>query len=113
MSEITRQIGERLRALRLAAGLTQERLAERAELHPTYIGQLERGEKNVTIESLLKITRALGLPPDQFFSHLPGGVSPAQPGPADTAYQLLLECPPKEQQALLELLRQIISYKKI
>ncbi len=111
MSENTRQIGERLRALRLAAGLTQERLAERAELHPTYIGQLERGEKNVTIESLLKITRALGMPPDQFFSHLPGPA--AQPGPADTAYQLLLAWPPKEQQALLELLRQIISYKKI
>ena len=45
MSELSKQIGERLRSLHLTAGLTQEHLAERADLHTTYIGQLERGEK--------------------------------------------------------------------
>lgn len=111
MSEITRQFGERLRALRLAAGLTQERLAERADVHTTYIGQLERGEKNATIESVLKLSRALGLPAEQLFRHLPG--PNPQTGPADEAYRLLLECSPREQRELLALIRQIIEFRRL
>lgn len=54
MSYICENIGERLRRKRLDVGYTQEHLAELADLHPTYIGQVERGEKNITIESLEK-----------------------------------------------------------
>ena len=43
MSDIAKTVGRRLRSYRLALGLSQERLAERAGLHPTYIGQVERG----------------------------------------------------------------------
>ena len=60
MSQLTSQIGERLRSLRLSAGLTQEGLAERADLHTTYIGQLERGEKNATIETVCKLAQPGG-----------------------------------------------------
>ena len=42
---IARELGERLRAYRTQRGWSQEELAERADLHTTYIGQLERGEK--------------------------------------------------------------------
>lgn len=45
MSYICENIGERLRRKRLDVGYTQEHLAELADLHPTYIGQVERGEK--------------------------------------------------------------------
>ena len=59
MSDIAKTVGKRLRSYRTGQGLSQEKLAERAGLHPTYIGQVERGEKNLTIESLEKITSAL------------------------------------------------------
>lgn len=45
MSYICENIGERLRRKRLDVGYTQEHLAELADMHPTYIGQVERGEK--------------------------------------------------------------------
>lgn len=59
MSDIAKIVGKRLRSYRQAQNLSQERLAELAGLHPTYIGQVERGEKNLTIESLEKIASAL------------------------------------------------------
>ena len=51
-----------LRQQRLAAGLSQEKLAELSELHRTYIGAVERGERNITLISVEKIANALGIP---------------------------------------------------
>ena len=52
MSDIAKIIGQRIRNYRTQKGLSQEKLAELAGCHPTYIGQLERGEKNATLESV-------------------------------------------------------------
>ena len=57
-----------IRKLRLASGWTQERLADAAGLHPTYIGGIERGERNVSFDNLLKIARALREHPSILFS---------------------------------------------
>ncbi len=111
MSELSKQIGERLRSLRLTAGLTQEHLAERADLHTTYIGQLERGEKNATVETICKLAKALKVAPSQIFAHLPLPDSP--PSPAEEIFQLVQECPPREQKALLAILRQLIEYRQL
>ena len=54
-------IGETIRKYRKAAKLSQEALAEKADLHHNYIGELERGEKAATIDTLLKIAKALGV----------------------------------------------------
>ena len=54
------EFGQRIRVLRLAAGISQEELAEKAGLHRTYIGMIERGEKNITLKNLVKIAKALG-----------------------------------------------------
>lgn len=54
-------IGENVRILRKRAGFSQETLAEKADLHPVYISQVERADRAVTIDSLLKITKALGI----------------------------------------------------
>lgn len=51
--------GDRLRALRLKQGLSQEKLAELADVHRTYIGMLERAEKNVTLRNIEKIAKTL------------------------------------------------------
>jgi transcriptional regulator with XRE-family HTH domain len=67
MSNLPNIIGERLRNLRKERGLSQEELAHLASLHSTYIGQLERGEKNATLESLEKVTEALGISLGELF----------------------------------------------
>jgi transcriptional regulator with XRE-family HTH domain len=54
-------VGNRIQELRKARGWTQENLAERSGLHPTYIGGIERGERNATIASFCKIADALGI----------------------------------------------------
>ena len=55
-------IGNKIRALREQKGYSQEKLAEISELHRTYIGSVERCERNVSIEAMEKIAKALGIP---------------------------------------------------
>ena len=54
-------LGENIRARRRANGLTQRELAERAKLHRTYIADLERGARNVSILNVVRVARALGI----------------------------------------------------
>lgn len=54
-----RELGLRLRARREEQGLTQEELGERCRLHRTFIGSVERGERNVSILNLRTLARAL------------------------------------------------------
>lgn len=54
-------LGARLRLLRESARLTQEELAHAAGLHWTYVGQIERGERNLTYKNILKLARALNV----------------------------------------------------
>ena len=60
-------IGDAIRSYRKTAGLTQEKLAEAVELNPKYIGEIERGEKIISIEALLRIAKAVKTPPHEFF----------------------------------------------
>lgn len=57
------RVGDRVRDLRTAAGLTQAQLGERSGLHRTFIGSVERGERNVALLSLKKIAVALRVTP--------------------------------------------------
>ena len=61
MDKVRKDIGANIRALRQKARLSQEGLAEKAELHPVYISQLECGLKSVSMEGLWKLSRALGV----------------------------------------------------
>jgi ribosome-binding protein aMBF1 (putative translation factor) len=56
-----REFGLRVRKLREAAGWSQEDFAEHCSLHRTYIGSIERGERNVAILNIRKIATALGI----------------------------------------------------
>jgi XRE family aerobic/anaerobic benzoate catabolism transcriptional regulator len=61
-TEYLRLVGERVRDLRKATGLTQSGLEQTARLRPPTIAQLERGEADVSLLCLARIARALGLP---------------------------------------------------
>ncbi|GAG34078.1 unnamed protein product [marine sediment metagenome] len=61
MTEISIKVGEKIRKYRLKKGWTQEQLALDADLHRAYIGQVERGEKNIGVKNLEKIANALGV----------------------------------------------------
>jgi len=58
-SNILEKFGEKLKQLRKVKGLSQEQLAEKANLHRTYIGMIERAEKNITLLNIEKIANAL------------------------------------------------------
>lgn len=60
--DIIERIGLNITIIRERKGLTQEKLAELAGLHRAYIGQIERGEKNIGLKNLEKIANALRLP---------------------------------------------------
>ena len=70
MSDIAKILGQRIRNYRTAKGFSQEKLAELSGCHPTYIGQIERGEKNATIESIEKISAALNVSLSKLFEKL-------------------------------------------
>jgi len=64
---ICRKFGESLKQQRTARSLTQEELAQLANLHPTYISQIERGKRNITLTAIQKLSSALEIPIRFFF----------------------------------------------
>jgi transcriptional regulator with XRE-family HTH domain len=56
-----RLLGETIREYRKRAGLNQEKLAEKADLHPGYVSQVERGVKTISVDALLRIAKVLGV----------------------------------------------------
>jgi transcriptional regulator with XRE-family HTH domain len=63
-----RSLGDRLRQHRIDRGWTQEQLAERCDLHRTFIGSVERGERNISILNLKHIARILRVPLSGLFA---------------------------------------------
>lgn len=59
---ISAEVGERIRIFRTEQKLSQEELAFASDIHPAYVGKVERGEKCPTIETLLKIANGLKIP---------------------------------------------------
>lgn len=61
-------LGRAIRELRRSAGISQEGLADRALLHRTYVGGIERGERNVSFGNLLRLANALGVRPSELLA---------------------------------------------
>jgi transcriptional regulator with XRE-family HTH domain len=65
---IRQRFGRTLRSLRQAAGLTQEEVAHRADIHVTYLSQIEGGKRNPGLENIIYLAKAIGVTPAEFFT---------------------------------------------
>ncbi len=63
--DIKLKLGRKIRETRVKEGYSQEELASRCGLHRTYISDIERGERNVSVENIEKIAKALKTEPDE------------------------------------------------
>ena len=71
MAKITtasKKVGKKIAKIRKAKGMTQEKLALRADLNRAYIGYIERGERNASLETIRKIAKSLGVKTKDLFS---------------------------------------------
>jgi transcriptional regulator with XRE-family HTH domain len=66
--EILIKFGKKVREIRIKQNLSQEKLATKAGVHRTYIGMIERAEKNITLENIEKVAKALGLSVKELFN---------------------------------------------
>jgi len=111
MSELSKFIGQRIRNYRTQQQLSQEKLAELSGFHPTYIGQIERGEKNPTIESIERIASALNVSLSQLFEKLGG--ERADDNIPLKCYEFMSAKSKSEQEQLYRILLAIEHYKNI
>jgi transcriptional regulator with XRE-family HTH domain len=81
MNGYAAQLGRVLRRHREAASLSQEELAFRAGVHRTYVGSVERGERNVTVLSLRKLAAALAIPASQLLRESEAATDRPSPKP--------------------------------
>ncbi|MDE5582942.1 MAG: helix-turn-helix domain-containing protein [Ruminococcus sp.] len=107
MSRIAIETGRRIRNYRIHMNMSQEALAEKCGLHPTYIGQLERGEKNATLESIEKIACGLSIPLSRLFENI-DSCDDSENLPLE-AYCLLHERSKTEQKKLIQILQIAVS----
>lgn len=112
MSDIAKIIGQRIRNYRIQKGLSQEKLAELSGCHSTYIGQLERGEKNATLESIERITSALGISLSKLLEKLSGEEKDSNDIPL-ACYEFVLTKSKDEQAQLYKILLEADKYKNI
>ena len=110
MSDIAKAVGQRIRNYRTQKGLSQEKLAELSGCHPTYIGQLERGEKNATLESIERITAALGISLSKLFEKLDSQGDETKDIPL-ACYEFLSAKSKEEQEQLYKILLEMDKYK--
>jgi transcriptional regulator with XRE-family HTH domain len=100
-------IGHRIREERLRLNLTQEKLAEDVELTTSYIGQVERGERNFTLENLIKVANRLGVTVDYLLSD---SVDAEKDTTVIQLAQLLNGRTLNEKELALSLVRTLFSY---
>ena len=111
MSDIAKILGKRIRNYRTSKGLSQEKLAELAKCHATYIGQIERGEKNATIESIEKISVALHVPLSKLFEKIGTVENDTSVIPLE-CYEFLSAKSREEQEHIYRILLEMDKYKK-
>ena len=109
MSNISKTIGQRIKYYRLKKNLSQEKLAELSGCHPTYIGQLERGEKNATLTVIERVSSALNISMSKLFENI--GCYDKEKSIALECYDFILSKSKKEQEWLFRILLDAEEFK--
>lgn len=110
MGNLAKTVGQRIRNYRTQLGLSQEKLAELALCHPTYIGQIERGEKNATLESIDKIACSLKISLSKLFENI-GGENTSERNLPLECYEFMLSKSKEEQEQIIKILIEMDKYK--
>jgi transcriptional regulator with XRE-family HTH domain len=111
VGDLAKTIGLWIKNLREQKGISQERLGELADLHRTYIGQMERGEANVTLETLDKVTEALGVTVVQLFRLISPDENIKMSYTLSQIMSALQDRSDKDQKAILQVLRTVFDWK--
>jgi len=104
--DIRQSFGQRIKELRLRCGWTQEELAERSGLHPNYVGQVERGEKNISLENIAKLAHGLRVELSLLFQF------EKHPVPAEQIRSLLKEFAEEDQIFVMRQIEEMARWMK-
>lgn len=102
-------LGQRIREERQKLNLTQEKLSETINVTTTYIGQIERGERRPTLDTLIKISNALGVSIDYLLQE---SITPASDNLMNLWIQLTHDLSDDEKEMIIDLIKVIKSHKK-
>jgi len=105
MSHLEKVIGQKIREVRHGSHLTQEAFAEEIQVHPSYIGPMEKGRKRPSIRTLIRIAERFEVPIYEFF--LNGDAS--KNGPLMELNLLLSQRPRQDQQMVLDLAKSLVK----
>ena len=100
-------LGKRIKSERIKLHLTQEKLAEAVDISTAYLGQIERGERNVTLDKLIPIANRLGVTIDFLLSDY---INSPDDASIDTVRQLFQEKSPAQKELAINLLKLLFSY---
>ncbi len=102
-----KKLGERIRAERLRLNLTQTQLAENASISDTYMGAIERGERSLTLDTLVRLVNRLGVTADYLLSD---SVTNSDAN-IMAQFKQVIDCQPLERkQMAINVLRSIFTY---
>ena len=111
MSNLQKLIGQRVRDYRNAKGYSIEELAHIADMNAVHLASLERGEKNITLSTLAKVSKALGVPLSDVFS-IEKTVTVSEYPIADKAAALMQTMTEEEQQFIIQTIQFIRKNKQ-
>lgn len=108
--DISKELGMKIRYYRKEKEITQEKLAELCGFHPTYIGQLERGEKNASIETLYRVSRGLNISMCSLLDEIECSFDRQDELNVPLSiYHQLLSIPPRNQERVYKIIQEILE----
>lgn len=102
-----KQLGKRIRTERQNLNLTQEKLAEKVEVSEAYVGQIERGERNLALDTLVRLANSLGVTVDYL---LKDSIEVDEDHSFHHLKQLLVNRTPKERQMALDVIKMMYAH---
>jgi transcriptional regulator with XRE-family HTH domain len=110
-SDVKKLIGNRIRSIRNEKAWSQEELAHRADLHPSHMGQIERGEKSFTIDSLEKVVNALDISFEELFRFVNPDFKDKDTSVVFGITNKLIKRSVKDQKAIAKLIDGLLGWK--